>query len=251
MTAVESFNTSHPSRTSTTQLTSNDKMNAAQGKANDDDAVMIDLQPISALTGPSTTTTNTDTQNQGLLDFGPVKEQGSSKGLTQTAKVTISPQRLTPLKKAWPEIYTPLVEELGLMVRMNVGSKRIEIKSSKHTLSPASSTITKAVNFLQCFNLGFAVEDALALLRIEEIYIESFEIKDVKALTGDHLSRAIGRIAGKDGRTRFTIENASRTRIVLADTIARDAVCALILGSPPGKVYHGLRTVAARQRERF
>ncbi|KAH9440439.1 hypothetical protein MJO28_016363 [Puccinia striiformis f. sp. tritici] len=238
-------------------------MNAAQGKANDDDAVMIDLQPISALTGPSTTTTNTDTQNQGLLDFGPVKEQGSSKGLTQTAKVTISPQRLTPLKKAWPEIYTPLVEELGLMVRMNVGSKRIEIKSSKHTLSPASSTITKAVNFLQCFNLGFAVEDALALLRIEEIYIESFEIKDVKALTGDHLSRAIGRIAGKDGRTRFTIENASRTRIVLADTkihilgsfaairIARDAVCALILGSPPGKVYHGLRTVAARQRERF
>lgn len=240
---------------------------ASKSREKDEDAIMIDLEPLPALVESTSATqpNNNDANGQGagLLDFGPVKEQTSSKGLTQTAKVAISPQRLTPLKKSWPQIYTPLVEELGLMVRMNVGSRRVELKTSKHTISPASSTLTKAVNFLQCFNLGFAAEDALALLRLEEIYIESFEIKDVKTLTGDHLSRAIGRIAGKDGRTRFTIENASRTRIVLADTkihilgsfaairIARDAICALILGSPPVKVYHGLRIVAARQRERF
>ena len=74
----------------------------------------------------------------------------------------------------------------------------------------------------------------------------------------------MGRIAGKDGKTKFAIENASRTRIVLADQkvhilggyqehwdVAREAVVSLILGSPPGKVYGNLRTVAGRMKERF
>jgi RNA-binding protein PNO1 len=146
-------------------------------------------------------------------------------------------------------------------VRMNVKAKQVEIKTCKQTVD--TGALQRGADFIRAFALGFEIEDALALLRLDDLYIDSFEIKDVKTLHGDHLARAIGRIAGKDGKTKFTIENSSKTRIVLADTrihilgsfqnikVARDALVSLILGSPPGKVYANLRTVSARMKERF
>ena len=76
------------------------------------------------------------------------------------------------------------------------------------------------------------------------------------------LTANVTEATGQDGKTKYAIENSTRTRIVLADSkvhilgsfanikLARNAICALILGSPPGKVYNRMRSVSSRMNQR-
>ncbi|KIW17592.1 pre-rRNA-processing protein PNO1 [Exophiala spinifera] len=206
--------------------------------------------------------TSMQLDEEGRPRFAPAAQADSLTTVRiQSRKVPIPPHRMTPLKTSWPKIYPPLVEHLKLQVRMNIKSKAVELRTSKFTTD--SGALQKGEDFVKAFTLGFDTDDAIALLRLDDLYIETFEIKDVKTLQGEHLGRAIGRIAGKDGKTKFAIENTSKTRVVLADSkihilggfqnirIAREAIVSLILGAPPGKVYGNLRTVARRMKERF
>ncbi|TPX45154.1 hypothetical protein SeLEV6574_g04049 [Synchytrium endobioticum] len=194
-------------------------------------------------------------------NFPALKPHELRSGKQERRKVLIPPHRMSPLRKHWMKIYTPLVENMRLHVKMNEKARAVELRTCQET--EEAGAIQKGADFVKAFSLGFEVDDALALLRLDDIYLDSFEVKDVKTLHGDNLSRAIGRIVGKDGKTRYAIENASRTRIVVADTkihilgsfanikIARDAVVNLIMGASPGKVYSHLRIVGSRLKERF
>lgn len=219
-------------------------------------------QPLQEVVGPAPGT-DADMGEAGALpdkpSFGALASTSGKGGPSEKVefrRVPVPQHRMTPLKTAWLELYKPITDNLKLDMRMNLKTKKVEIKSTAHTKNP--DALQKAADFVHAFLLGFEVRDAIALLRLDDLYVEGFEIKDVKTLRGEHLSRCIGRLAGKDGKTKFTVENATRTRIVLADTrvhilgsfqnirVARDAICNLILGSPPAKVYSKLRSVCSR-----
>lgn len=185
-----------------------------------------------------------------------------AKSVGELRRIPVPAHRYTPLKENWLKIFTPIVEHLQLQVRFNLKSRNVEIRPSSETSN--ISNLQKAADFVKAFVSGFEVEDALALLRLDDLFVDTFQIQDVKqTLKADHLSRAIGRLAGKGGRTKFTIENVTKTRIVLADSkihilgsyqniqLARRAICNLILGSPPSKVYGQLRNIASRVSDRL
>lgn len=205
-----------------------------------------------------------DMQMDGGVDqptFQKLSAHAARGGKSEYRRIRCPAHRYTPLRENWEQLLTPLVEYLKLQVRFNTRTRSVEMKTSRHTLD--TSSLQKGADFISAFMLGFEPQDAVALLRLDDLYIESFQVTDVKILRGDHLSRAIGRVAGQDGKTRFAIENATRTRIVIADSrihllgsysnirLARNAICDLILGAPPGKVYNNMRNVAKRMNERY
>ena len=203
-----------------------------------------------------------ETINQSKeIDFSKAKagERGDKK--TEFRRVPVPAHRLAPLKTNWETILKTLVKHMKLLVRMNTKRRCVEVKTGNETADVGS--VQKGADFLKAFMLGFELQDAVAILRLEDLYIDSFEIKDVKTLQGDHLSRCIGRICGEKGKTKNAIENATRTRIVVAESrihilgsyannqYARDSICHLIMGSPPGKVYSKLRNISRRVNEKY
>lgn len=172
--------------------------------------------------------------------------------------VTIPPNRRAYIKNNYQQIIPPIVQQLKLDIRYDTSTNQVLLRTNNLTENP--NAITKAVDFINAITYGFEIADALALVRLDDIFMDVFDVTDIKMLEGDNLSRAVGRIAGKGGQIKFTIENATRTRISLTDTkvhiigtinnvrMAKRVICDLVMGSPANKVYAKLRNFQAWQK---
>jgi RNA-binding protein PNO1 len=94
----------------------------AEGMEVDGDEVLIAAPAASSSTAPDATASGSG--------FAPLPASAQSAALKgEFRRVPIPPHRMTPLKREWVNLYTPLVEMLGLQVRMNVKRRAVEIKA--------------------------------------------------------------------------------------------------------------------------
>lgn len=107
-------------------------------------------------------------------DFAPLSHAEASGGMVEYRKIRVPPHRMTPLRENWEQIAGSIVEHMKLYIRMNTKSRCIELKTSEHTEEPGA--IQKAEDFCKAFVMGFDVADALALLRLDDIYVGEFPV---------------------------------------------------------------------------
>ncbi|OHS95811.1 RNA-binding protein PNO1 [Tritrichomonas foetus] len=193
-----------------------------------------------------------------MTDPNIIPEPAENPNTDDYRRVPIPPQRRAALRNNFPQIVQPIVQHLKLNIRYNTSLNCVELKTSPETTNP--NAMTKATDFVQAFVNGFDVNDALALIRLDDIFMDEFSVTDVKTLSGDNLSRAVGRIAGKGGQIKYAIENATRTRIAMNDQrihligtvnnirMAKRVICDLVMGSPANKIYAKLRNFQAWQK---
>lgn len=83
----------------------------------EDDDLMIEINPTPALEASS------------APSFPALPASATQSTLkSETRRIPIPPHRMTPIKKDWINIFSPLTEILGLQVRMNVQRRCLEIR---------------------------------------------------------------------------------------------------------------------------
>lgn len=93
-------------------------------------------------------------------------------------KITVPANRMKPLKENWTTIVKALVEHMKIQVKMNVKMRCVELRTYETTEDV--SAIQKSEEFLKAFMCGFDLQDSIAMLRLEDLYLETFEVKDGK-----------------------------------------------------------------------
>ena len=106
--------------------------------------------------------------------FPPIKREKLADG-TEVRKIPVPSHRYSPLKENWMKIFEPVVQHLKLQIRFNLKTRNVEIRTCKDTEDV--TLIQKASDFVKAFIYGFEVEDALAIIRLDDLFIDSFEVQ--------------------------------------------------------------------------
>lgn len=95
----------------------------------DEDGDILITEPVaSSSTGINASSQGIQSSSSG---FAPLPQSAQSSVLkNEFRRVPIPPHRMSPLKREWVNLYTPMVEMLGLQVRMNVKRRCVEMKVS-------------------------------------------------------------------------------------------------------------------------
>ncbi|KAF6168320.1 hypothetical protein GIB67_018160 [Kingdonia uniflora] len=99
---------------------------------------------------------------------------------------------------------------------MNLKTQHIELKTMKNTSGHNLVTLRKCADFVHTFMLGFDIKDALRVLRSDQVYVHSFNVKYVKVLKGNCRSCVIRRFVDKGNKT--VVKNATMTRFVVEES---------------------------------
>lgn len=144
----------------TTSAQAQAAMDTAGDESDDDDTIMIDPSTLSLPTPVSRIPISQLIAAAGgtmeALAFPAISHVATS-GLTQRRKIGIPIHRMTPLKRDWIKVYSPLVEELGLQVRMNLKKRWVEMKVSfllDYEVDKGKSTEESFGLMIVCFLCG-------------------------------------------------------------------------------------------------
>jgi RNA-binding protein PNO1 len=125
---------------------------------------------------------------------------------SETRRIPIPPHRMTPIKKDWINIFSPLTEILGLQVRMNVQRRCVEIRvricislgefvlitslqTSKATKEIGA--LQKGADFVKAYALGFDVNASIEFLCLLHSSKLGFTGRDSTFTNGRSLPRFI------------------------------------------------------------
>lgn len=175
--------------------------------------------------------------------------------------VPVPANKVRLLKQNWLKICTPVVQLGKLHIRFNQRTNHVEFKS--HAGTTDLSYLERSMTYTQAVLDGFKPEDAVVIMKYRDAFTETFHIQDIRKLKGGHLTRAIGRVIGRDGRIKDSIEKFSLTKFILNDEkvsllgtdesirIAKDAIGRLVQGAEPTSIFNRLRVISAKQKEKY